>query len=102
MKTTWLLAADPDHRAIPIREENLEAWLEPEPKNLSASYTILDAPPIRTTGTSWRRRPSTDPGEKRAAAEPVATLLPHTASASCIKVREELSNPSTKAVRGLG
>ena len=39
-----VLAAGHDRCVIPIREENIEAWLNPDPKNLSASYAILDDP----------------------------------------------------------
>ena len=39
-----VLAAGHDRCVVPIREENIEAWLNPDPKNLSASYAILDDP----------------------------------------------------------
>ncbi|MEP6484607.1 MAG: SOS response-associated peptidase family protein [Rudaea sp.] len=31
-----------DRCIIPIKEENIEAWLNPDPKNLAASYAILE------------------------------------------------------------
>jgi hypothetical protein len=33
-----------DRCVIPIRPEHLDAWLDPDPKNLAASYAILDDP----------------------------------------------------------
>jgi hypothetical protein len=33
-----------DRCVIAIRPENLNAWLEPDPHNLAASYAILDYP----------------------------------------------------------
>ncbi|MEP6484213.1 MAG: SOS response-associated peptidase family protein [Rudaea sp.] len=35
-------AAGHDRCIIPIKEENIEAWLNPDPKNLAASYAILE------------------------------------------------------------
>jgi putative SOS response-associated peptidase YedK len=35
-------AAGHDRCIIPIRPENLDAWLNPDPKNLAAQYAILD------------------------------------------------------------
>jgi putative SOS response-associated peptidase YedK len=35
-------AAGHDRCIIPIRPENIEAWLSPDPKNLAAQYAILD------------------------------------------------------------
>jgi putative SOS response-associated peptidase YedK len=35
-------AAGHDRCIIPIRPENLDAWLNPEPRNLAAQYAILD------------------------------------------------------------
>ncbi len=35
-------AAGHDRCVIPIKEENLDAWLNPDPKNLAAQYAILD------------------------------------------------------------
>jgi putative SOS response-associated peptidase YedK len=35
-------AADHDRCIIPIRPENVDAWLNPDPKNLKALYDILD------------------------------------------------------------
>jgi putative SOS response-associated peptidase YedK len=35
-------AAGHDRCIIPIRPENLDAWLSPDPKNLAAQYAILD------------------------------------------------------------
>jgi hypothetical protein len=29
---------------IPLRSENLDAWLDPDPKNLTAQYAILEDP----------------------------------------------------------
>jgi len=37
-----VLAAGHDRCIIPIRPENLDAWLSPDPANLAASYAILD------------------------------------------------------------
>lgn len=39
-----VLAAGHDRCVIPIREENIEAWLNPDPKNLGKSLAILDDP----------------------------------------------------------
>lgn len=39
-----VLAAGHNRCIIPIRPENLDAWLDPDPKNLSASYAILEDP----------------------------------------------------------
>ena len=35
-------AAGHDRCIIPIKHENIEAWLHPDPKNLAAQYAILD------------------------------------------------------------
>ena len=35
-------AADHDRCIIPIKEENIEAWLNPDPKNLGAMQVILE------------------------------------------------------------
>ena len=35
-------AAGHDRCIIPIRPENIDAWLNPDPKNLDAMYAILD------------------------------------------------------------
>ena len=35
-------AAGHDRCIIPIRPENIDAWLDPDPKNLAAQYAILD------------------------------------------------------------
>jgi putative SOS response-associated peptidase YedK len=35
-------AAGQDRCIIPIRPENIDAWLSPDPKNLAAQYAILD------------------------------------------------------------
>ena len=35
-------AAGHDRCVIPIKEEHLDAWLNPDPKNLAAQYAILD------------------------------------------------------------
>ncbi len=35
-------AAGHDRVIIPIKPENVDAWLNPDPKNLSAMYAILD------------------------------------------------------------
>ena len=37
-------AAGHDRCVIAIRPDNLDAWLEPDPRNLAASYAILDDP----------------------------------------------------------
>ena len=37
-----VLAAGHDRCIIPIRPENVDAWLNPDPKNLAAMYAILD------------------------------------------------------------
>lgn len=37
-------AAGHNRCVIPLRPENVDAWLEPDPKNLSAMYAILDDP----------------------------------------------------------
>ena len=37
-----IAAAGHDRCIIPIKPENVDAWLNPDPKNLSASYAILD------------------------------------------------------------
>jgi putative SOS response-associated peptidase YedK len=38
-----IAAAGHDRCVIPIRPENVDAWLNPDPKNLAALYAILDA-----------------------------------------------------------
>ena len=38
----WLLAAGHDRYIIPIRRENLDALLNPDPWNLAAKSAILD------------------------------------------------------------
>ena len=35
-------AAGHDRCVIPIKQENLDAWLTPDPQNLAAQYAILD------------------------------------------------------------
>jgi putative SOS response-associated peptidase YedK len=35
-------AAGHDRCIIPIKRENLDAWLNPDPSNLAAMHTILD------------------------------------------------------------
>ena len=35
-------AAGHDRCIIPIKPENIDAWLNPDPTNLAASYAILD------------------------------------------------------------
>ncbi len=35
-------AAGHDRCVIPIKPENMDAWLSPDPKNLGALYAILD------------------------------------------------------------
>jgi putative SOS response-associated peptidase YedK len=37
-------AAGHNRCVIPLRPENLDAWLDPDPKNLSAQYAILEDP----------------------------------------------------------
>ena len=37
-----IAAAGHDRCVIPIRPENVDAWLNPDPKNLAALYAILD------------------------------------------------------------
>jgi putative SOS response-associated peptidase YedK len=37
-----IAAAGHDRCIIPIKEENIDAWLHPDPKNLDAMYAILD------------------------------------------------------------
>ncbi|MEP6633580.1 MAG: SOS response-associated peptidase family protein [Luteimonas sp.] len=37
-----VLAAGHDRCIIPIKDENIDAWLNPDPSNLSAQYAILD------------------------------------------------------------
>ena len=37
-----VFAAGHDRCIIPIRPENIDAWLSPDPKNLAAQYAILD------------------------------------------------------------
>lgn len=39
-----VLAAGHNRCVIPLRVENLDAWLDPDPKNLSAQYAILEDP----------------------------------------------------------
>jgi putative SOS response-associated peptidase YedK len=36
-----VLAAGHDRCPIPIKEENIDAWLNPDPLNLAAQYSIL-------------------------------------------------------------
>jgi putative SOS response-associated peptidase YedK len=31
-----------DRCIVPIKEENIDAWLQPDPRNLAAQYAILD------------------------------------------------------------
>jgi putative SOS response-associated peptidase YedK len=35
-------SAGHDRCIIPIKPENIDAWLNPDPKNLAAQYAILD------------------------------------------------------------
>jgi putative SOS response-associated peptidase YedK len=35
-------AAGHDRCIVPIKEENIDAWLQPDPINLAAQYAILD------------------------------------------------------------
>ena len=35
-------AAGHDRCIVPIKEENIDAWLQPDPRNLAAQYAILD------------------------------------------------------------
>ncbi len=35
-------AAGHDRCVVPIKEHNLDAWLQPDPTNLEAQYAILD------------------------------------------------------------
>jgi putative SOS response-associated peptidase YedK len=37
-------AAGHDRCIIALKPENIDAWLEPDPHNLSSSYAILDDP----------------------------------------------------------
>jgi putative SOS response-associated peptidase YedK len=37
-------AAGHDRRVVAIRKENVEAWLNPDPRNLQTMYDILDHP----------------------------------------------------------
>ena len=37
-----VVAAGHDRCIIPIKEENIDAWLNPDPKNLDAMEAILD------------------------------------------------------------
>ncbi len=37
-----IAAAGHDRCIIPIKPENVDAWLNPDPKNLEAQYAILD------------------------------------------------------------
>jgi putative SOS response-associated peptidase YedK len=39
-----VLAAGHNRCVIPLRPENLDAWLDPDPKNLGAQYAILEEP----------------------------------------------------------
>ena len=39
---TEVAAAGHDRFVMPIRHENIDAWLRPDPANLAAQYTILD------------------------------------------------------------
>lgn len=39
-----VLAAGHERCTIPIRPENLDAWLDPDPKNLGAMHAILQDP----------------------------------------------------------
>jgi putative SOS response-associated peptidase YedK len=43
-----------DRCIIPIRRENVEAWLRPDRKNLAAQCAILDDRERPTTNTDWR------------------------------------------------
>ncbi|MFZ0871970.1 MAG: SOS response-associated peptidase family protein [Rhodanobacter sp.] len=37
-----VVEAGHDRCPVPIREENIDAWLSPDPSNLTAAYAILD------------------------------------------------------------
>ena len=37
-----IAAAGHDRCVIPIKPENVDAWMNPDPKNLAALYAILD------------------------------------------------------------
>jgi putative SOS response-associated peptidase YedK len=37
-----VLAAGHDRCIVPIKAENVTAWLNPDPKNLATQYAILD------------------------------------------------------------
>ena len=39
---TEVAAAGHDRSIIPIRAENIDAWLNPDPQELAAQYAILD------------------------------------------------------------
>lgn len=39
-----VLAAGHNRCVIPLRAENLDAWLDPDPKNLAAQYALLEDP----------------------------------------------------------
>ena len=39
-----MLAAGHNRCVIPLRPENLDTWLDPDPKNLGAQFAILEDP----------------------------------------------------------
>src|SRR5204862_3107394 len=46
-------AAGHDRCIVPIKPEHLNAWLNPDPKDLAAQYAILDDRARLTTSTDW-------------------------------------------------
>ncbi|MDB5975553.1 MAG: hypothetical protein JWR07_2313 [Nevskia sp.] len=48
-------AAGHDRCIVPIKPENIDAWLNPDPDNLGALQAILDDRIGRTTSTEWLR-----------------------------------------------
>ena len=53
-----ILAVGHDRCIVPLRRENVAAWLQPERTNLAAQYAILDDRERRTTSIVWQPEPA--------------------------------------------